>query len=78
MEGESEMMTSVSSMGEVGGVDARPSLASARKASEEVRKALYDCDQLFFLFLLYFLVRFTCLFFLLGSRCTFICAGSIQ
>ena len=40
MENEGEMMTSGSSVGEVGGVDARPSLASARKASEEARKAL--------------------------------------
>ena len=39
MESESEMMTSNSSVGEVG-ADARPSLASARKASEEARKAL--------------------------------------
>jgi NIMA (never in mitosis gene a)-related kinase len=40
MEGEGEMMTSSSSTGEVGGIDARPSLASARKASEQARQAL--------------------------------------
>lgn len=40
MENEGEIMSPGASTGEVGGVDARPSLASARKASEEARKAL--------------------------------------
>jgi hypothetical protein len=40
VEKKGAMMTSSSSVGEAGGVDARPSLASARKASEEARKVL--------------------------------------
>ena len=36
--------TSSSSVGEVRGVDARPSLVSAHKESDEVRKALLRCD----------------------------------
>ncbi|KIM36198.1 hypothetical protein M413DRAFT_14052 [Hebeloma cylindrosporum] len=39
-EAETMTMTSGSSAGEGGGVDARPSLASARKATEEARKTL--------------------------------------
>jgi len=57
MEGESEMMTSSSSVGEVGGVDARPSLVSARKTSEEE-------GAFFFSFLIIFLGSFYLSFFL--------------
>ena len=42
IKGESETMTSSLSVGKVGGVDARPSLASVRKASEEGRKELFS------------------------------------
>jgi len=56
MESESEPTTSSSLVSEVGGVVARPSLASARKASEEARKALFSPCILFLFFLGYIVV----------------------
>jgi len=55
MEREGEMMSSSASTGQVGHVDARPSLASARKASEEAK---YDRDDLILVFSFLFIFFF--------------------
>ena len=54
------MMSSSASTGEVGHVDARPSLASARKASEEAK---YDRDDLILVFSFLFIFCFFFFFF---------------